>query len=73
MNSAFGTRIRRRDVHDSLDVFAIDQPPHSRREVVVMDPRHELTAVAGTAAKAQARETEQRVEDASGIGTQGHR
>ena len=47
MNSAFGNGLRRGDVDDAVDVVALDQPADRRDEVVVVDPRHELPAVAG--------------------------
>ena len=65
--------IRRRDVHGSVDVVAIDQPPNRRDEVLVVNPRHELPAVTGTAAEAVACQAEERVEHASSVRTQRHR
>ncbi len=73
MNSALGKRIRRRDVHDAVDVIALDQPPNRCDEVLVVNPRHELPAVAGAAAEAAACQPEERVEHASRVRTQGHR
>ena len=65
--------IWRRDVHGAVDVVAIDQPPNRRDEVLVVNPRHELPAVAGAAAEAVARQAEERVEHASRVRTQRHR
>src|SRR5262245_14777184 len=44
--------IRRRDVHGSVDVIALDQPSNRRDEVLIVNPRHELPSVTCTAAEA---------------------
>jgi hypothetical protein len=55
-----------------LDVIDVDQPPDGRDEVVMVNPRHELASVTGTAAEAAACQAEERVEHASRVRTQGH-
>ena len=65
--------VRRRDVHGSFDVIAVDQPPNRRDEVLIVNPRHELPAVTGAAAEAVACQPEERVEHASSVRTQRHR
>src|SRR4029077_15924225 len=65
-------RMGRGNVDDTLDVIAVDQPLNGADEVLVVDPRHELAAVTGPAAKAMARQREERVEYAARIRTQRH-
>ena len=72
MNSAFGNGFGAATFTIPLDRRArsASEPPH---EVLVVNPRHELPAMTGTAAEAVACQPEERVEDAAAIRTQGHR
>src|ERR1051325_8809713 len=42
-----GQWVRRCEVHGAVDVALLDQPPNRRDEILVVNPRHELTTVAG--------------------------
>src|SRR5678815_5902280 len=51
----------------------VDQEPDCGNEVRVVDPRHELTSVSRCPAESTTDQTEQHVEDAIAIRTQGDR
>src|SRR5262245_54550758 len=69
---AIRQRIWRRDVDDARQMVAADQPRDGGYEVLVVDPRHELPAVAGLAAETSPYQGPERIEHTVRIWTQRH-
>ena len=73
MNSAFGSGFGAARLTGAGEVVAVDQPAHGADEIALVDPRHELPAVAGASAEPAAHEPEQHVEHAAAVRAHDHR
>lgn len=69
---AVGERVGRGKVDGPFKIFAGNQEFDGAGEVGVVDPGDELVARAGGASESEANEGEEDVEDAAGVGAEGH-
>src|SRR3954454_7579990 len=53
-----GQWVRRREIHGAVHVASLDQPPHRRDEIPIMNPGYELAAAAGAATQTATHESE---------------
>ena len=73
MNSALGSGFGAARLTGAVEVVVLDQPADRADEVLVVDPRDVLPAVAARAAEAAAHQAEQHVEDAAAVRAHHHR
>lgn len=65
--------VRRRQIHSTVELLAIDQPVDGVDEILLVNPRDILTSVADRSTEACQCQTAQNVEDASTVRAHRHR